>query len=128
MLADGTYKGMVFQLTIPSKGYKEGGKILERYQKAEFYPNKNSAALTSYLKELVVGEYLLDEEPTISHLLVYVNRAGDADGTLVHISFRVQGHEPKGNNRFWMAWQQYNEYDACVATDTCLIRSRVIHN
>lgn len=81
---------------------------------------------TEYLKNILVGDYVLDEEPDIVDIVTRINRNGDLDGTVVEISFRVNAHEPVGKNRFWMAWEQYDEYVACIATNTCLVKDRAI--
>lgn len=117
---------MVFQLKIPESGEKEGGKVLEAMNQAQYYPNPNNEAQTHYLRNIVAGNYVTDEEPDIVNVVTRINRNGDFDGTELEISFRVNGHEPLGQNRFWMAWEQYDEYVKCIPLDTCLTTERVI--
>lgn len=126
IFGDGTYKGMVFQLKIPESGEKEAGKVLEGMNKARYYPNPNNNAQTEYIKNIVAGEYVTEEEPDVVNLVTRINVDGDLDGTKVELSFRVNGHEPLGKTRFWMAWEQYEEDVSCVSMGTCISTERVI--
>ena len=116
---------MVFQLKVPDSGTKEGGKVLEQMNKAKVYQNPNDAVQTEYVKNLIAGNYMLDEEPDIIDLVTKINRDGDSEGTVVDLSFRVNSHEPLGATKFWMAWEEYDEYPTCLASDTCLRSDRV---
>lgn len=127
VMADGNYTGMVFQMKIPETGIKSNG-MLEKIQESHFYPNQNNGALTEYIKQKIIGNYLKDdqEELDIKDIEVYVNRNGDFDGTKLQITFKRDGHETLGQNKFWMAWEQYNAQGGnCETTGTCLSLERV---
>lgn len=94
--------------------------------KAEYYPNSNDAVQTEYLKNIIIGNYVLDEEPDIVNLITKINRDGESDGTVVELSFRANSHEPLGNTKLWMGWEEYNEYPTCLDSDTCLRPDRVV--
>ena len=106
------------------------GVVLNIWKAESWIFNSGKAGINEYVREFLKGKHIATYDPKISIVYSKSSRIGwqeweDGKDTYLHLRFRLDGHEPDGQNSIWYTYTWYDDDEICEQGVNCLEDAKI---
>lgn len=119
----------MFELHVPRAERTMDNALIEIKKADSWLFNSFNNSIDDYVRDFVAGENYGMHDPQVKVLNQRTSKIGwnDTSGNenYIHLRFRMDGHEPIGDNKLWFAYTWYDDEESCIPDVSCLTRKHV---